>query len=218
MAARPVVATRQRGLSLLELLVAMSIFASMYAMAHLSLSAALDNRAHLERHAARLESQQRTLTFLTLDIEQIIARPARDSFGDRQSSLRGEPETMEFTRLGWANPFDMRQRSLMQRVRWELDGEGRLVRYHWPVVDVDAGVEPMENVLLERVESLSLRYLDETEQGDWQWREFWPHADEEHIAPLYQRLPRSIEVEIELEEGRTLHRFFRTVMNPWART
>lgn len=209
---------RQRGLSLLELLVALTIFAVMYAMAHTSLSGALDNRARLEQHAGRLEARQRTLMFLTRDIEQMIARPARDSFGDTQPALRGEPERMEFTRLGWANPFSMHHRSRMQRVGWELD-DGRLVRWYWPTVDVDAGVEPEHEVLLEGVESLSLRYLHESpDNGRWQWLEFWPDAAEEDMDPLFQPLPRSIEVEIELEEGRTLHRYFRTVSNPWART
>ena len=209
---------RQYGLSLLELLVALTIFAAMYAMAHTSLSGALDNRAHLERHATRLEARQRTLMFLTRDIEQIIARPVRDSFGDYQPALRGEPERMEFTRTGWANPFDMHHRSRMQRVGWELDDE-RLVRWYWPTVDVDAGVEPEHEVLLEGVESLTLRYLEQRpDNGDYEWLEYWPDAAEQDIDPLFQRLPRSIEVEIELEEGRTLHRYFRTVINPWAET
>ena len=31
-----------------------------------------------------------------------------------------------------------------------------------------------------------------------------------------QRLPKSIEVDIELDNGERLHRYFRTVLNPWA--
>ena len=208
---------RQRGLTLLELLVALSIFAAMYVMGHMSLSGALDNRRHLERHADRLEARQRTMTFLTLDIEQIIARPVRDSFGDFQPAVRGRPEAMEFTRLGWANPFELRHRSRMQRVNWVLE-EDRLLRRHWPTVDVDAGVEQQETLMLEGVQAFRLRYLDQTPEGDWEWNEFWPTSDEEQTMVLFQRLPRSIEVEIELEEGRTLHRFFRTVINPWAQT
>lgn len=204
----------QRGLTLLEVLVSIAIFAGMYIAAQIFFNTALDGRENLERNATELEATQRALTLLTLDVEQIIARPVRDPFGDYQPALRGGEEYVEFTRLGWANPFDLRQRSQMQRVAWLIE-EGNLIRRHWPTVDVDVGVEPLDVVLLEQVESLTVRYLDQTPDGRWEWLEFWPDTELAQVPPLFQRLPRSIEVDIKLESGRSLHRFFRTVINPW---
>ena len=205
---------RQRGLTLLEVLVAVAIFAGMYVAAQIFFNSALDGRGNLERNAAELESMQRTLLMLTQDVEQMVARPVRDAFGDHQPAVRGDDAYMELTRLGWANPFDLRQRSQMQRVAWLLD-DGRLIRRYWPTEDTDVGVEPRDVVLLEGVESFTVRFLDQTADGRWQWLEFWPDVELSQVPPLFQRLPRSIEVDIQLENGRSLHRYFRTVFNPW---
>lgn len=205
---------RQRGLTLLEVLVAIAIFVGMYVAAQIFFNNALDGREQLERNAAQLESIQRTLTLLTLDIEQLIARPVRDEFGEYQPMVRGEEQYVEFTRLGWANPFDLRQRSRMQRVAWLLQ-EGNLVRRHWPALDREVGVEPTDVVLLTDVESLTLRYLDQSPEGRWEWLERWPGVDLAQQPPLFQRMPKSLEVDVQLESGRRLHRFFRTITNPW---
>lgn len=204
-----------RGLTLLEMLVAITIFAAMYVAAQIFFSGSLDSRDSLERNAAELENLQRTLTMLTLDVEQMIARPARDSFGDHQPAVRGEESYFEFTRLGWANPFELRQRSQMQRVAWLVDDERRLVRRYWPVLDRDVGVEPVDTVLLEDVERFAVRYLDQADDGRWEWLEIWPDVELSQTPVLYQRLPKSIEVDLLLDNGRHLHRYFRTVINPW---
>lgn len=209
---------RQGGFTLLEVIVAIAIFAVMYLIAHASFSEALNNRELLAEHATRQESRQRALIFLAQDIEQIIARPVRDAFGDQQPALRGTLEYFEFTRLGWANPFDLRPRSQMQRVAYLLDEEQRLVRRYWPALDVNVGTEPVDMILLEGVDTLTFRYLAEDPNGDWQWFDIWPDIHLEQTPPLHQPLPRSVEMEIRLEDGSRLHRYFRTVINPWSQT
>ncbi|AJD48233.1 general secretion pathway protein GspJ [Isoalcanivorax pacificus W11-5] len=209
---------RQAGFTLLEVIIAIAIFALMYVIAQASFSESLNSRAMLAEHATRQETKQRALIFLAQDIEQLIARPVRDPFGDPQPAVRGTLEYFEFTRLGWANPFDLRDRSQMQRVAYLLDEEQRLVRRHWPALDVNVGTEPTDTVMLEEVETLQFRYLGQGPEGDWQWRELWPDVDLEQTPPLFQALPKSIEMEIRMEDGSRLHRYFRTVLNPWSQT
>ncbi|WP_238400868.1 type II secretion system minor pseudopilin GspJ [Alloalcanivorax marinus] len=206
---------RARGFTLLEVLVTIAIFAMMYVLAVEFLNRALANRDMLSEGATELEGAQRAVTYLTLDFEQLIARPVRDPYGDPQPAIFGRDDYVEFTRLGWSNPFQLRRRSEMQRVVYALEGD-TLYRRYWPVLDTNVATEYQEDVLLRKVERFQVRYLDKTQDGEWGWLEFWPEPALMNTPVWQQRLPKSVEVEIELESGERLHRFFRTVVNPWA--
>lgn len=208
--------SRQSGFTLLEIVIAIGIFAFMYVAAQLAFSTALDNRDFLSTHASTQEARQRALIFLAQDLEQLVARPSRDAFGDTQPAVRGTTEYMEFTRLGWANPFDLRQRSQMQRVAYLIDEDQRLIRRHWPAVDQNQGTEPVDTVVLEGVERISFRFLDQGPQGEWVWRDEWPDLDLAQTPALFQRLPRSIDMEMAFTDETEIQRFFRTVINPWS--
>ena len=79
---------KHSGFTLLEVIIAIAIFAAMYVFAQYAFTQALDNRALLMEHAAQQESRQRLLLQLSQDIEQLIARPVRDGFGDLEPALR----------------------------------------------------------------------------------------------------------------------------------
>ena len=206
---------RTSGFTLIELVVAIAIFAAMYVMAQQFLSAALRNRDILNRHADALESGQRTLIFLTMDMEQIIARPVRDRFGDTRPAVEGGENGVSVTRLGWANPMDLRKRSTMQRVTWRLEDD-QLIRAHYRVLDRGAGAEPRETVMMEDVRAFRVRYLHETPAGEPEWIRRWPPEDRTGSGVLRQPLPLSLEITVERDQGMGLHRFFRLVENPWS--
>lgn len=206
---------RQRGFTLLEVLVTVAIFAMLYMVAVQFISGALESRDQLSEGATQLEDAQRAVTYLTLDFEQMIARPVRDPYGDPQPAILGRDDYVEFTRLGWANPFHLRRRSEMQRVIYAFE-DNKVYRRYWPVLDTNVATEYQEEVLLSHVEDFTVRYLDRGIDGQWIWREFWPAPGLASQPVWQQRLPKSVEVAIELDNGEYLHRYFRTVLNPWA--
>ncbi|EKF73590.1 general secretion pathway protein GspJ [Alcanivorax hongdengensis A-11-3] len=206
--------SRVRGFTLLEMVITIAIFAIIYIAVATFLSDALRGREQLTESAEKLEDSQRAITYLTLDFEQLIARPVRDPYGDPMPAIIGRDNYVEFTRLGWANPFGLRDRSQMQRVIYSLE-DGKLYRRYWPVLDTNVATEYQQDVLLDHVESFTVRYLDLTPQGEWVWKELWPDAALEAVPVWQQRLPKSIEVDIKLETGEEVHRFYRTVVNPW---
>ena len=203
------------GFTLLEMVVTIAIFAFIYVWAASFLSSALQGREQLNASAETMEQSQRAITFLTLDFEQLVSRPVRDPYGDPQPAIVGRDNYVEFTRLGWSNPFGLRKRSEMQRVIYTLEN-GDLYRRYWPVLDTSVATRYQEDILLTDVARFTIRYLDLTPQGDWQWLELWPDAALAAQPVWLQRLPKSIEIEIELENGDVIHRFYRTVVNPWA--
>ena len=208
-------ARHHRGFTLLEMVITIAIFAFIYVWAASFLSSALSGREQLTESADKMERSQRAMTFLTLDFEQLVSRPVRDPYGDPQPAIVGRDNYVEFTRLGWSNPFGLRKRSEMQRVIYTLEN-GNLYRRYWPVLDSTVATQYQQDILLKDVTRFTVRYLDLTPQGDWQWLELWPDVTMGAQPVWTQRLPKSIEIEIELENGDVIHRFYRTVVNPWA--
>jgi general secretion pathway protein J len=206
---------QEGGFTLLELVVAIAIFAAMYVMAQQFLSAALRNRETIDRHADALETAQRTLIFLTMDLEQVVARPVRDRFGETRPMVEGDEETVSVTRLGWANPMDLRKRSTLQRVTWRLEGD-QLIRSHYRVLDRGQSERPVDTVMMEDVTSFEVRYLFRNQAGEWQWNPRWPRDEARSVSPIRQPLPHSLEITVERTQGQGLHRYFRLVENPWS--
>ena len=78
-----------QGFTLLELLVALSIFSIIAVMAYSGLNTVLLARIQTDQHAIQLARLQMTFTWLKRDIEQYIGRSIRDQYGDRQAALIG---------------------------------------------------------------------------------------------------------------------------------
>lgn len=161
---------RVNGFTLLELLVALSIFAVMAAMAYGGLSSVIEARIQVDAALERNQRLQQTIFRLQSDLGQIAARDIRDEFGDARPALIGDTgAVLAFTRHGWRNPLN-ESRSHLQRLRYRLDEDSRLVRDHWRVLDRAQDSVPVETVLLEDVERLEWRFLNDARE--WQGR--WP--------------------------------------------
>jgi len=194
---------RNAGFTLLELLVALSIFALLAAMAYGGLNTVLKARAATDLQAARLTQLQNTFFWLGRDLTQTVNRPVRDEYGDLQPALMGVEMgdyRLALTRGGWLNPAD-RPRGGLQRVAYGLRDD-QLLRVYWNVLDRAQDSPPQESVLLDGVERLELRYLDAQKQ----WSDAWPNAAAgaaPNTAP-----PRAVEVTIETKaEGRITRLF-----------
>ncbi|MDG4553494.1 MAG: type II secretion system minor pseudopilin GspJ [Candidatus Competibacter sp.] len=196
-----------RGFTLLELLVALAVFAIMAIAAYGGLRSVLFTRAAVEEQSRRLAAVQLAVYRMEQDVEQTLARGIRDEYGEPQPALQGgalASDILALTRAGWDNPLGQ-PRATLQRVAYRLR-EGRLWRLYWPVLDRGGLIEPRETLLLDRVREFKVRFLDadDTWKNDWPW----PAADGEAERRDSAALPRAVEVSLILEDWGEITRLF----------
>ncbi len=160
------------GFTLLELLVAMAIFAFLATASYGILDMALNTRDHTERAAKSLQNLQMGMTILQRDLMQLVNTSIVDEFGDEQPALltpKDRRSLVEFTHSGWRNSANQ-ARSNLQRVAYALD-DNTLYRYHWPRLHRASQQQPIKAVLLKDIEEVELDYLD---QENSRWHAEWP--------------------------------------------
>ncbi|NOZ51569.1 MAG: type II secretion system minor pseudopilin GspJ [Gammaproteobacteria bacterium] len=195
------------GFTLLELVVAIGIFAIMSAMAYSGLNNVLLARQQTDAHAQQLQKVQAAMTWLARDIEQIVDRGVRNEYGEPILPVIGndfEGYLIELTRGGWRNPANQ-ARSHLQRVAYAVREE-QLVRAYWGVLDRADDSKAYENILLDGVKSLEIRYLG---AGD-DWHTSWPDEPLGNNAATVV-LPRAVEVTLDTKQYGKLKRLFRVV-------
>lgn len=196
-----------RGFTLIEIVIALAIFALMSTMAYSTLSFVVNNKSSIEESAERLSDLQTAFVFMGRDLDQVVARPVRDEFGDRVDAFVGEGgelAQLEVSRLGWRNPAQ-RLRSHVQRVAYRLEEEA-LVRFSWSVLDRAGGEEPLKQVLLEKVETFEMRFLDKENA----WHDVWPEERFDE-TPTDTEIPRAIEVTVDYKGIGEVKRLFEVV-------
>ena len=191
------------GFTLLELLVALSIFSLVAAMSYNGLKAVLNQQAATEIQADALAELQKVYLLVQRDIEQVMPRPVRDEYGDEQPALAGD-DALQLTRGGWSNPAG-RLRSSLQRVGYAYE-DRQLVRYSWAVLDRAQDSEPQRQVLVGDIEEMTIRYL----AGNDEWDERWPNplSSGDPTAEA-AGLPRAVEITLDHEKFGPLVWLFR---------
>lgn len=179
---------RENGFTLLELLIAISIFSVLSVMAYAGLKTVLDAREANDKVAARIAASQLAMLRLSNDLRQTVNRNIRDEFGASVSSMltqQAGENALEWTRMGYSNPAKLK-RSNLQRVSYKLV-EDKLIRVTWPVIDRAQGTEASESTLLSEIESLEWRFNVKANN----WESSWPPTG---VAAT--NLPRAVEVKI----------------------
>ena len=199
---------RPAGFTLLELLVALSIFAVVSVMAYGGMSRVMDQRARTAEQADRLKYLQLAVNVMARDFEQLVDRGIRNEFGDPQPALIGGSgfQGIEFTHAGYANPARL-PRSELQRVAYVRE-EDRILRRAWRVLDRAQDSRPATQVLMEEVDDFRLRFLDAA--GAWQ--DNWPAPGQAGDEP--PGVPRAVEVSVETGAFGRLRWLFRLPATP----
>jgi general secretion pathway protein J len=156
----------QRGFTLLELIVVVAIFGVFAAMAYGGLNSVLKSRVHIEQSMARTSEFQKAYMRLRNDFQTARNRASRDVYGDLQPAFIMDREAhVVFTRAGWRNPLGQ-PRPSMERVIYRYNGDKKtLIRSSYRVLDQAQDSQPVDLILLEKVDDVQWRFL--TSARDW---------------------------------------------------
>jgi general secretion pathway protein J len=186
------------GFTLLELLVAMGIFAVIGAMALGGLNTVVDQTTVAREQMERLSRLQRAMRLMSADFNSLAPRFVRDELGTAgEAPLLADGRLfgveLRLTRGSWPNPAGLPHRGTLQRVQYRLDDD-KLIREYWPVMDHVLGQEPRSEELLSGVNEFKLLYLDTQDE----WQSQWPPA-QTGSAGTSQR-PRAVRIELDLQD------------------
>ncbi len=184
-------------------MIAISIFAVLGLGAYRLLNGEIHVQARLQEHSGKQQQWQRGLRKLQQDLLQISPRPIRANYGEPEAAFIGESDNFTFTHSGWHNPLQ-HNRSHLQRVHYRLgqqdddrdtlneDQGQQLLREYWQVLDRAPNSEPHSQRLLDAIDTIELRYLDD--KGKWHSR--WPVtvSNADNISSEY---PLALEIRID---------------------
>lgn len=194
----------ERGFTLLEVLVAIGIFALVSAMSYTALQQMLATRDRLDGEREFWRGLSLAFVQIGDDLANARARTVRDAYGNPLPAFRGQPvdsralgePSLELTRGGLFVLGDG-VRADLQRVGYRLQ-DGRLYRLAWPQLDRPPQSEPVASPLLANVEALRVRFY--APAGGWV--ETWPT---DARAPL----PAAVELSLTIKGRGQFLRVFR---------
>jgi general secretion pathway protein J len=189
---------KQSGFTLLEILVAVAIFAIIGVLAYSGYSELTRQAERLSESAARMRAIQSTMQRMVQDFSSIEPRPVREPLGDNLqpaliSDSRSE-QLAELTHSGWSNPAGV-PRSTLQRVAYRLE-DGKLTRNYWVMLDRTLSTEPIRTVLLDDVKTVTLRFMT----ANRRFTDQWPALGGPAGPNAARTLPIAVEITLELED------------------
>ncbi len=195
--------SRNQGFTLIEVLVAIAIFASLSVGAYQVLNQVQRSNEISMQRSERLKSLQRALVYLDNDFRQMALRQSRTN-GEEPSPLLlqwkeylldSDSKGVMFVRSGWHNPQQQFPRGEVSKVGYRIK-DNQLQRVWWRYVDTPVGQEGIVMPLLDEVEAFELRFFD----GE-QWLKAWQSS---------YTLPEAVAVELQLADYGKIERIYLT--------
>jgi len=192
---------KQRGFTLIEVLVAMAILAVVIMATHQILDSTTKVKEASDEKIAELNGLQTAFRLMDQDFSQMTQRTVRNEAGDAQEQyllagryiLESQYDGIAFVRDGWVNPINLLPRSELQAVGYRVLNDN-LERVYRVYVDQLDNMEPRVQVVLKGIEELKFEFLDANNE----WQEQWQ----------IKALPKAVAVTLQQIEAEPIRRVF----------
>lgn len=182
---------KTQAFTLLEILIALAIFAVVAVTAAVGLRTVINTREHIKGANDRLKQIITAVTIMRRDITQMVARPVKDTSGEMLPALSiPSLDQFEFTRAGYTNPLQISARSTLQRVGYTFK-KNAIYRVTWPVLDRAPHTESVTKKLLSGVKRLNINFVNQ----EGQRVEVWSTTYAKEAS-----LPRAMILSIDLQD------------------
>ncbi|MDX2321769.1 MAG: type II secretion system minor pseudopilin GspJ [Moritella sp.] len=190
----------QRGFTLIEMMIAIAIFALLSLGAYQVLQGVLRSDEISTERGNALKQLQRAMVMVERDFQQMNARNNRSDDELTAMPLQtgkfmfdSDEDGIAFTRSGWRNPLSQLPRSSLQRVIYRVK-DAHLERLSYIYLDPITGEEPKKKLILENVEAMTFEFYHENK-----WTETWTDKT---------ALPDSVKVILTLKRFGEIERLF----------
>ena len=163
---------KSSGFTLIEVLISISIFSILSALAYGALNQSLSTSDKLLEKIDRNQAIQRGIRIIEQDLMQLAKRPIRSEIGNTEinalttNNVNGY--AVEFSRHGWANRLGSK-RSTLQRVAYNHI-DNKLIRYHWNVLDKTYSNQINTNELFDNLNEVTFLFMKDNNE----WIKEWP--------------------------------------------
>jgi general secretion pathway protein J len=189
---------RHKGFTLVELLVALAIFALIAGFAYRALDAMLQSRVALESDSRKWRDTSIFVARLERDLAAVLDRTVKGESGTLAAlsssiAASGPTEGLTLTRSG--SPLQQNMLAAPQRIAYRLR-DGAIERLSWVGLDAAPREEPTAVTVLKPVGALTFRFL----APSGEWRPTWglPGNDD--------HLPAAVEATLQLGSGERIVR------------
>lgn len=186
-----------KGFTLIEVMVAVAIFAVIASIIFPAMIQFLSVRERLEEKHDHMVGMQKTFLFLAKDMRFASNRLGKDEYGELGKATLSvdDGSLIEFT--AQYPDLNLGGLSVPRRVRWQLE-DGVLQRIQYPVMDPDSDTRSLRQNLMTEVDKVEVQ-LSFVEDGRDNTSSKW---DEE------SRLPDMISVRVIMQNDIEYHRIF----------
>lgn len=187
-------AKASRGFTLLEILIALSVFAVMSMMAYAGLAAILKAGEATKPRSEKMAQLQTTWYLLNEDLSQMINRPIRDEQGDKEPAFDGGKgnEILVLTRS--VPIWTVMPQNGIQRVSYRFEN-GALYRQIWTLLDRTPETQFRRKKLID-AERVEINFYDENSKS---WLPY---------VSTKAGVPKALEINIELKGLGIIRRSF----------
>lgn len=159
---------RLQGFTLLEILIALVVFAILASLTSSAMYNAFHTQKHVAQQAERLNTLQLAITLIERDTEQAVERAVRGNEMHIFPPFVGQAQYLEFTRTGIANPQATEKRSTLQRIAY-LCKDHQLIRRSWETLDTVDRNRYEDRPILDDLEDCQFAYLNDNLQVLPEW-------------------------------------------------